>query len=131
MAILCEIINQLNNIIVLYKLYNNILYRRHGMKINDYKKHNNGLFISTTEGTMKLIPYDENIIRVTYTLKDDFSNKESLAVTAHPKTDINWSVEEVDNQLVLSTKALTISINKETGSFQYLNSKGETITVTL
>ena len=94
------------------------------MEIKNYIKHSDSLLIETSEGNIKLIPYDKNVIRVLYTLDKDFSKDNSMMIVPQAKKDIQWSVKNANNELILATEAIQVIINKETCSFKYLDNKG-------
>jgi alpha-D-xyloside xylohydrolase len=98
------------------------------MKIEYYKKLEDGLLIKTSTGMLKLIPIDKNIIRVLYTLNTEFSAKKSIMVLPQEHFDCKWDVYQVNDELHLSTEAIKVVVNMETCSFQYLDSNGNLLT---
>lgn len=95
------------------------------MRIINYIIASDHLFIETTKGNMKLEPFTESVVRVVYTLEEDFSKKKSLIVQGKAKSDVCFTVTETEDELGFSTANLQIAINKETGSFSYMDGNGQ------
>ena len=94
------------------------------MKIENYIKYSDSLVIETSKGKMKLVPYGNGIIRVLYTLDNDFSTNSSMMIVSQDKSNIEWSVKEIDDELILATKDLQVVIDMQTCCFKYLDNKG-------
>lgn len=82
------------------------------------------LVLSTNNGTIKLEPRSSEIVRVVYTLKDTFSDQEKPGIIC---TDIyeDWAYEDKGNEIILTTKKISLRINKDTGSIRYYDDKGK------
>lgn len=94
------------------------------MKILGFKKYEDYLILKTSKGKMKLQPYDQNIVRIVYTLEDNFSQKDSLIIVSQKHQKIDWKVSETEETIKLSTSEINIVILKETSAFTYLDAKG-------
>lgn len=94
------------------------------MKITSWLKEKNTVYLNTTDGKMKIVPYSDRTLRVVYTLKEDFGQKESLSVIQKQNKNISIDVDEDENKIVIKTNALRLNITKSTGRFQYFNSTG-------
>lgn len=81
------------------------------------------LHLTTDRGQIKLQPYSDTIVRITYTLDSLNSNEKSLGVVANP-TIVSWNLDETDTHLILKTNAITIDISKESCSFTYKDRLG-------
>ncbi|GAE94351.1 hypothetical protein JCM21714_3502 [Gracilibacillus boraciitolerans JCM 21714] len=86
------------------------------------------LLIECRKGLIKIIPYTESIIRIRYTLENQFSEKESLFVEQNTQQNIHYSVEEKKDIIVFSTRKVHIQINKNTAAFTYMNASGGLLT---
>lgn len=95
------------------------------VEIKEYKKYQDHLLLKCTDGMMKLIPYTDSIIRIRYTLNDEFALKNSLMIESDAQKSAEFSVKETSSDIVFSTKNVAIRINKTTASFTYLDSSGE------
>ncbi|WP_113675331.1 TIM-barrel domain-containing protein [Vallitalea guaymasensis] len=98
------------------------------MIITSYKKVNEYLLLNTDCGKIRLIPYSDSIIRITYSREKHFSPKDSLMIIWEEDTCTNWSLKESHDKISFITKALQIDINKHTGAFTYYDSLGNLLT---
>ena len=87
-----------------------------------------GLTIHSERGWLALTPYTSQLIRVRYSLKPEFSTTPSLMVSAQPRPDVPFTVQETPNSLRFSTSAVTIIIDRYTTAFTYLDSQGGLLT---
>lgn len=95
------------------------------MRIYNYEMNNDHLLLKTSKGKIKLEPFTEDIIRVVYTLEDDFSQKDSLIVRKNAKKELGYDVVETEDEIKFSTRNLEIAVNKETGAFIYMDAHGQ------
>ena len=84
------------------------------MKITNWFKEKNTVYLNTTDGKMKIIPYSDRTLRVVYTLKEDFGQKESLSVIQKQNKNIGIDVDEDENKIMIKTNALRLNITKST-----------------
>lgn len=85
-----------------------------------------GITMCAEAGMMRVDFYGENILRVRYTQKNDFSKEEKVGIVVHSQRGL-FSVNETEDFFFLQTKKLELKINKETGSFTYCNGRGEVL----
>lgn len=90
---------------------------KYNMRVEGYKRLENGIIIKTTRGQVKIEIYDNNIFRIVYTLNEEFSKKDSLMVLPQKAKNAKWDIEETNKVIVLSTEIIKLSIDKETGAF--------------
>ena len=86
-------------------------------------KTDSALVLVTENGRMKLQPYDDNILRIVYTLQEAFPKDTSPGVVLDRK-DIAWSVVEEEARILFRMAGLTVEIIRETGAFRYFDAKG-------
>ncbi len=98
------------------------------MKVTSYSTQPNGLCIETTEGTLQLIPYAPNIVRVRYAPEPFPSARESLMIVAQPLPGIAYEVQEMPHMLTFTTSAIEIQVQKETAAFVYRDRQGRVLT---
>lgn len=92
--------------------------------INSWQKTANGLSIETVEGNLNLTPYDFGTLHFELEpIKKAEHQKSFAVVNEFPVAD--FSVSEIDNDLILSTKDYKFVLNNFTGNFSFYNSKGE------
>lgn len=94
------------------------------MKIHGFKRVDGYLLLDTSKGKMKLEPCTQKIVRIVYTLEEDFSGKDSLMVVKQKGCAVNWEVSETEEAVRLSTGEIQIEIARETGAFKYFDSRG-------
>lgn len=73
------------------------------MKMQTFVKVADGVILQTTKGQMKVQVCNTRIIRVVYTLNDDFSSKESLMVVQRDFAPVLWNLEETDQFIEIAT----------------------------
>ncbi len=90
----------------------------------NYEKNDNGIVV-TTENSQKvrLQVVSPEIIRVTATVENKFSTKESLIVLPQEKFS-DWSVEENDGVITLSTSEITALVCEKTGIVTFKDAEG-------
>lgn len=82
------------------------------------------LIINTNHGKIKLEPKSSEVIRIVYTLKENFSLSDKPGVIAKDSFH-DWKYEETDNELILITSKLCLKMNKTTASIRYFDSMGK------
>ncbi|MGA7411282.1 MAG: hypothetical protein WBW33_12405, partial [Bryobacteraceae bacterium] len=70
------------------------------MRVTSYHTQPNGLRIETSEGTLHLIAYTANIVRIRYTWELSPSAQESLMVVAQPALGVACEVQETPHMLI-------------------------------
>jgi len=95
------------------------------VKMQTFVKVADGVILQTTKGQMKVQVCNTRIIRVVYTLNDDFSSKESLMVVQRDFAPVLWNLEETDQFIEIATEELHLKINKETCAFTYFDRQGK------
>ncbi len=94
------------------------------MPVLTYQLRDDGLYLHTDRGLlMALTPYTARAVRVRCTLRDTFSTRESLMVTARPAA-IPFTVAETPERLVFATDELVIEIDRQTAAFTYRDQAG-------
>jgi len=90
------------------------------IKIKNIVKTESALILETENGSMKIEPYSDDILRVTYTLTEGFSNIQGLGTL--PKSEVcQWTYTEQESAITLSTKKIILVIDKNTGAFSYFD----------
>lgn len=88
---------------------------------------NNGAELISKNGSLKVQYYTPSIVRVTKWSPDGTAEKNSLAIIAQPQKEIAIELSETSQELVLSSGALTITINKASQTLSYFDAKGSPI----
>ncbi len=92
-------------------------------RIGRIERKDDALFLYAPYGTLRIEPRSERIVRVTYTVQEDFSRKERPGVIRRePFGDWTWS--EAEEEAVLSLPQLTLRIGKADGAVRYEDPNG-------
>ncbi len=81
------------------------------------------LLLETENGKIKLEPYSDSIIRIVYTLSEDFFHSGG-PVTLSGKRGCEWEFAEEASEIILTTGRLKLVIDKQTGALSYYNKDG-------
>lgn len=84
----------------------------------------NILVLHTNHGRIKIEPKTPDILRVVYTLREEFSAVEKPGITM-TKDYGGWDYEETKQRLTLNTGKVLVHIDKETASFRYYDQSGK------
>ena len=93
--------------------------------LNDIKRENNSVFITTDFGQVKLTVYRPSIIRI-HAVKKNFNKQVSYAVTARPEST-RFSLEEEKDYYLLETDSVRMVITKNPVRFEFQTPEGKTI----
>ncbi len=97
--------------------------KRPSNRITDVKRLQEALILYSDRGTIRLEPKSAMIIRISYTLRDTFSDEEKPGVIFR-ETFADWDFTQTEEEIRLNTSSLCLVINKETASIQYYDSSG-------
>lgn len=89
------------------------------------------LFLEAEAGIIRLIPQIEEIVRVSYTEKEKFSDVQGCHIvnlaaemTESGRTSCSWDYTEGEREIVLWTNRLKVIINRKTGSLRFERKNG-------
>lgn len=97
------------------------------MKVIEYTHCKDHLLLRCTKGNVKIIPYTDSIIRIRYTLADNFTAKESLMIEQDAQQEVAFSISETSNDLLFATNNVGIRIDKSTAAFTYMDASGQVL----
>lgn len=97
-------------------------------KINNYSITKDSLILKTDKGNIKLQCCGNNIVRVIYTFREYFLEKESLMVINPIIEESHWSFEDRSDVLIMFLQKIYITINKKTAAFTYHDKDGKLLT---
>ncbi len=98
------------------------------MQLIRYILQGNTALIETTAGYLRLTPYSDSVVRITYAPTQDFSTQVSLMVLASPDASVAVDVRETADAVIYSMPNLSIQINRQTCAFTYLDRAGQLLT---
>jgi alpha-D-xyloside xylohydrolase len=99
-----------------------VVTKRADHRIVGVTRTEGALILSTKHGKIKLEPKSSEIIRVVYTLKDTFSALEKPGILDKDIYE-EWTYNETDQEIILTTGKLSLKLNKKTASIQYCDDK--------
>ena len=76
---------------------------------------------------LKIQICSKNIIRVIASPEKSFSSRSSLIVDKKSWEPVNWSVQEKEDWVEISTSAVTVRVNSKTGEISFYNSHGQVL----
>ncbi len=95
--------------------------------ITSYSKSTTGVSFVLDKGLMEIKICKEDIIEVKYTSLAALDSKQSLVITNEWKTPQHFDMSESPTEIVLSTSALKVKIDKSTNAIKFTNLKDEII----
>ncbi len=101
-----------------------VVKKRPEKKITGMKRIQDALILYSEDGLTKLEPKSPDIIRIVYTLKDNFSSKAKPGVV-YDKTFSLWDYTETEQEIKLKTGSLFLVIDKHTASIRYYDHNGK------
>lgn len=101
-----------------------VVKRRPDKKITGVKRIQDTLILYSEDGLTKLEPKSSNIIRIVYTLKDNFSGRAKPGVV-YNKLFSCWDFNETEHEIKLNTGSLSLVIDKNTASIRYYDQSGK------
>lgn len=92
-------------------------------KFTEIERHEDGLYLRSARGNLRLSPQNSRCVRVTYTERKDFSEEKKLGILEQePYRD--WEYREQDREIELKLGELQLLVNLEKGSCTYLDNRG-------
>ncbi|MFI3207105.1 MAG: glycoside hydrolase family 31 protein [Clostridia bacterium] len=95
------------------------LYKK-TFSITKVEKCKNSLLLFAERGMLRLKPQSENILRITYTEKENFSENVGIGI-CNEQDFSDWTFSETDKKVMLNLAKLTAEIDKETASIKYFD----------
>jgi alpha-D-xyloside xylohydrolase len=115
-------------------LLSNLLSTRNGEKNEDiFVKTEDGVIVypnvSLSGGAkaVRLKVITNNIIRVTSTPTDKFTDKQSLIISYATKPEVKWNMVTNKDKIVLKTASLAATVNISTGAVNFADLLGNDI----
>lgn len=86
-------------------------------------RQENILYLESEAGFTRIIPQDTGILRISYAKNNPFSETQGEEAT-DPDTSCQWTWQEGDSKIRLSTESIQAEIDRYTGSIRFLRSDG-------
>lgn len=94
------------------------------MEVKSYKKLADGILLQTSKGQVKVQVCTHYIVRIVYTLNEQFSEKQSLMLVRDGFESVQWKLEETNTFLRVSTNKIQVKIDKGSCAFSYFDIAG-------
>lgn len=91
------------------------------MRIINVEKTADCLYLTTSDGLIKLEPFSDRVVRIVYTQRNQFRNVQSEIVLPECKLPADWNCTEKEKKIIFATPAIKIEIERENGAFTYVD----------
>lgn len=98
--------------------------KRPERKITCVERKQDALILHSNYGLIKLEPKASHIIRVVYTLKDVFGELVKPGIVSKINYG-EWNYVETNNEIIMKTEVLSLTVNKNTASIKYFDQTGK------
>ncbi len=97
-------------------------------KLNkQYSIKENTVILNINKAKLGVTVWNDEIMQVRYTLADTFSTKTSLFLEAKNFGKPNFKVNELAQEIVITTSEMTAKVNKATGQVSFCDKNGKTL----
>ena len=96
-------------------------------QVKSYKKTDFGVSFKLERGMMNLNIFNNDLIEVKYSVFEKMPDKKSLVVLPVKKYLKNFTVSDNNNEVIIKTSRLKISVDKKTNSITYADGEGNVI----
>ena len=104
-----------------------IARKRNQTRIIQHHVSETCVVFDTEQGKILCEPIRDHIIRIVYTLEDDFPKTQGPGFVK-VQNDCQWTCWEEAGTILIKTSSITLSVNKDTGSFAYFDATGNLLT---
>ena len=102
------------------------VYCEKSRRITEVISKEDGLHLMSEFGILRLTPVDSRIIRISFNKIDDFEETNEIGIKVQ-KPYIDWSYEETETTILVSTGKIGAKVNRNTGSIRYMDADGKTL----
>ena len=96
-------------------------------EVLEHVRKKNSLMLKTSRGNLRLQCCGKNILRATYTLRENFLEKDSLMVVSPIAGEAEWRLLEKSDELIMVLDGIDVAINKKTSDLSYYDKNGKLI----
>ncbi len=101
-------------------------FKQKSRTITKSERKGNALYLYSEHGTHRITPVTEEILHVEYTTEEDFRDKLSPGIVNNNSL-AEWTFSVNGDCVELKTLKLVMRIDKETGSYSFINSLGDVL----
>lgn len=95
-------------------------------KITEVVRKGDALLLFSEHGMHRIMPKNARTVRVTYTGREGFSDRKKNGVIASDAFKA-WTYEEKGEAVILRLPELVVEVNRNSGSYRYLNAEGQVL----
>lgn len=95
--------------------------------VSSFRKDADGVTFILDKGLIKVKVCDPSIIEVKYTDQVSFSSRKSLVIANDWKSQVKFTVKEKKDEVIITTDALKVLVNRKTGAVRFTDLKGNAI----
>lgn len=95
-------------------------------KITEVVRKGDALLLFSEHGMHRIIPKNARTVRVSYTGREGFSDRKKNGVIASDAFTA-WTYEEKEEAVILRLPELVVEVNRNSGSYRYLNAEGKVL----
>lgn len=104
----------------------NIICEISEIEINQNGKMAKGWLLKSEKGIHRIVPMSDNILRITYAEREDFSLREKPGVIAQSKEN-TFVCKEEENFICFQSNVMKMKVDKMTGAYQYFDSNNNVL----
>ena len=86
-------------------------------------QQDDGIYLKQEESLIRICPQTETAIRISYTDQEEFCQEQGKEYKK-PQKDLLWNWLDRQNETIVATERVSISVDKTTGSVCYMNGAG-------
>ena len=86
-------------------------------------QQDDGIYLKQEESLIRICPQTETAIRISYTDQEEFCQEQGKEYKK-PQKDLLWNWLDRQNETIVATERVSISVDKATGSVCYMNGAG-------
>ncbi|MFB6151461.1 MAG: TIM-barrel domain-containing protein [Haloarculaceae archaeon] len=95
------------------------------MDIATIRTDDGGATFESNDRRLRVEPVSDDIVRVVYTGGEVAPVEESLMVESLPDVAVDWTLQEGEETVSLSTGGVTLSVDRETAAFTWRDAEGD------
>ena len=94
-------------------------------KITSAERRDDCLYLESKAGTHRIMPKNPRTLRVTFTKEEAFSASPRPGIVALDSRFAEWSFEENEHEIVLTTSEVTLKIDRKNASYRWFDRDGK------
>jgi len=92
-------------------------------KISKAERKENAVYLYSEHGMHRIVPKNARTVRVSYTGREEFSNRKKYGIIADEDYS-DWCMEETAAKILVKLPELVIEVDRNSGSYKYFDAEG-------